>query len=104
MLVSFCDTDGEKFPADYADQYRAWRPVETEQTPEVTLTFNNCNETVWATGTVNLRSGPSTDDDKAGQLNKGQSVTRTGIDTGDYSSWSRVKLAMAQKFMQHQAT
>ena len=98
MLVSFCDTDGKKLPSDYEQQYRAWRPAETEQTledqtPEVTLTFTDCNETVWATGTVNLRSGPSTEDDKVGSLNKNQSVTRIGIGTGDYSSWSKVKLS-----------
>ncbi|WP_160666978.1 SH3 domain-containing protein [Colidextribacter sp. OB.20] len=98
MLVSFCDTDGKKLPSDYEQQYRAWRPAETEQTledqtPEVTLTFTDCNETVWATGTVNLRSGPSTEDDKVGSLNKNQSVTRIGIGIGDYSSWSKVKLS-----------
>lgn len=98
MLVSFCDTDGKKLPSDYEQQYRAWRPTETEQTledqtPEVTLTFTEVNEQVWATGTVNLRSGPSTEDDKVGALNKGNSVTRIGIGTGDYSSWSKVKLS-----------
>ena len=92
MLVSFCDTDGEKLPTDYADQYKSWRPVD-QQAPEVTLTFIEVNETVWATGTVNLRSGPSTNDTKMGQLSKGQSVTRIGIGTGDYSSWSKVKLS-----------
>lgn len=92
ILASFCDTDGEKLPADYADQYKAWRPVD-QQAPEVTLTFTDCNETVYATGTVNLRSGPSTDDEKVGALNKNQSVTRIGIGTGDYASWSKVKLS-----------
>ena len=92
ILTSFCDTDGEKLPADYADQYKAWRPVD-QQAPEVTLTFTDCNETVYATGTVNLRSGPSTDDEKVGALNKNQSVTRIGIGTGDYASWSKAKLS-----------
>lgn len=92
ILTSFCDTDGEKLPADYADQYKAWRPVD-QQAPEVTLTFTEVNETVYATGTVNLRSGPSTDDEKVGALNKNQSVTRIGIGTGDYASWSKVKLS-----------
>lgn len=83
-------------PSDYEAQYRVWRPSVTQQTqaaPESTLTFTDCNETVWATGTVNLRSGPSTEDDKVGSLNKNQSVTRIGIGTGDYSSWSKVKLS-----------
>ncbi len=92
ILASFCDTDGEKLPADYADQYRAWRPAD-QQAPEVVLTFTDCNETVYVTGTVNLRNGPSTNDDKVGSLNKNQSVTRIGIGTGDYASWSKVKLS-----------
>lgn len=92
MLLSFCDTDGEKLPTDYADQYKSWRPVD-QQASEVTLTFTEVNEQVWATGTVNLRSGPSTEDDKVGSLNKNQSVTRIGIGTGDYASWSKVKLS-----------
>ncbi len=83
-------------PSDYGAQYRAWRPSVTQQTqaaPEATITFTEVNEQVWATGTVNLRSGPSTEDDKVGSLNKNQSVTRIGIGTGDYSSWSKVKLS-----------
>ena len=84
-------------PSDYGAQYRAWRPSVTQQTqaaaPEAALTFTEVNETVYATGTVNLRSGPSTEDDKVGSLNKNQSVTRIGIGTGDYSSWSKVKLS-----------
>ncbi len=83
-------------PSDYEAQYRVWRPSVTQQTqaaPESTLTFTDCNETVYATGTVNLSSGPSTEDDKVGSLNKNQSVTRIGIGTGDYSSWSKVKLS-----------
>ena len=83
----------KSLPSDYEAQYREWRPSVISQASEVTLTFTDCNETVWATGTVNLRSGPSTEDDKVGSLNKNQSVTRIGIGTGDYSSWSKVKLS-----------
>lgn len=83
----------KSLPSDYETQYRAWRPSVISQASEITLTFTDCNETVWATGTVNLRSGPSTEDDKVGSLNKNQSVTRIGIGTGDYSSWSKVKLS-----------
>lgn len=61
--------------------------------PENILTFTDCNETVYATDTVNLRSGPSTDDEKIGSLSAGDSVTRTGIGTGDYENWSRVVLS-----------
>lgn len=83
----------KSLPSDYEAQYREWRPSVISQASEVTLTFTDCNETVWATGTVNLRSGPSTEDDKVGSLNKNQSVTRIGIGIGDYSSWSKVKLS-----------
>ena len=84
-------------PSDYEAQYRAWRPSVAQQqqqeNPEVTLTFTAVNEQVWATGNVNLRSGPSTNDEKVGSLSKNQSVTRIGIGTGDYSNWSKVKLS-----------
>lgn len=101
MLDTLCNNDNKQLPADYKDQYKAWRPVDEQSSnqqqeqaaPEVTLTFTSVNEQVWATGTVNLRSGPSTEDAKVGSLNKGNSVTRIGVGTGDYSSWSKVKLS-----------
>ena len=55
--------------------------------------FTAVNEIVYATGTVNIRSGPSVDTEKVGSLNRGDSVTRTGIGTGDYAKWSRVQLS-----------
>ena len=57
-------------------------------TTSPTITFTDVNETVYATGTVNVRSGPSTDNKKLGQLKKGDSVKRTGV--GD-NGWSRVE-------------
>lgn len=66
--------------------------AEPEADPQEIYTFTDCNETVYATSTVNLRSGPGTDHDKVGSMGTGESVTRTGIGTGDYSSWSRVQL------------
>jgi uncharacterized protein YgiM (DUF1202 family) len=93
MIKIIVKSMDKSLPSDYEAQYRAWRPSVISQASEVTLTFTDCNETVWATGTVNLRSGPSTDDDKVGSLNKNQSVTRIGIGTGDYASWSKVKLS-----------
>ena len=87
------DCQGKALPSDYEAQYRKWRPSVISQASEVTLTFTDCNETVWATGTVNLRSGPSTADDKVGSLNKNQSVTRIGIGTGDYANWSKVRIS-----------
>lgn len=79
--------DSVKLPGSYADQYRAWRPVEAVDP------FTEVNETVYATGTVNLRSGPSTAHDKVGSLNKSDSVTRVGIGTADAEGWSRIQLS-----------
>ncbi|MFG6373563.1 MAG: SH3 domain-containing protein [Oscillospiraceae bacterium] len=96
MIKIIVKSMDKSLPSDYETQYRAWRPSvnqQTQQASEVVLTFTDCNETVYATGTVNLRSGPSTEDEKVGALNKNQSVTRIGIGTGDYASWSKVKLS-----------
>ncbi len=93
MIKIIVKSMDKSLPSDYEAQYRAWRPSVISQASEVTLTFTDCNETVWATGTVNLRSGPSTEDDKVGSLNKNQSVTRIGIGTGDYASWSKIRLS-----------
>jgi len=55
--------------------------------------FTDCNETVYAISTVNLRSGPSTDFDKVDGLKTGDSITRVGIGYGDCEGWSIVKLS-----------
>ena len=55
--------------------------------------FTEVNETVYATGTVNLRSGPSTAHDKGGSRNKSDSVTRVGIGTAEAEGWSRIQLS-----------
>lgn len=64
-------------------------PVEEEQAVDL---FTTVNETVYATGAVNLRSGPGTTFDKVGSLSTGDSATRTGIGTGKAENWSRVML------------
>ena len=46
---------------------------------------------MYATTTVNVRSSYSTNSDKLGSLTKAQSVTRTGIGTGDAAGWSRIE-------------
>lgn len=63
-------------------------------TEEVQL-FTDCNETVYATGTVNLRNGAGTSFEKVGSLNKGDSVTRTGtaISGTEAEGWSRIQLS-----------
>ena len=68
-------------------------PEETESQEDEVQLFTEVNETVYATGTVNLRSGPSTAHDKVGSLNKSDSVTRVGIGTAEAEGWSRIQLS-----------
>lgn len=56
-------------------------------TPTPAPTFQNVNQTVYATTEVNVRSSYSTSSSRIGSLQKGQSVTRTGIGS---NGWSRV--------------
>ena len=67
-------------------------PAETteQSTPEVQL-FTDCNETVYATTTVNVRDTYSTSGNKVGSLTKAQSVTRTGTGQGEAAGWSRIE-------------
>lgn len=67
--------------------------AEPEAEPEEIYTFDDCNEIVYATDTVNLRSGPSTDYEKVGSLKSGDSVVRTGIGIDQFENWSRVVLS-----------
>lgn len=67
--------------------------AEPEAEPEEIYTFDDCNEIVYATDTVNLRSGPSTDYEKVGSLKSGDSVVRTGIGIDQFENWSRIQLA-----------
>lgn len=57
--------------------------------------FTDCNETVYATGTVNIRASWTAESEKLGSLGAGESVTRIG--TGkvgtDAEGWSKVSLA-----------
>ncbi len=90
ILVSLVDADESiKLPADYTAQYRNWRPE-----GEVQL-FTEVNETVYATGTVNIRASYTADSDKLGSLSVGQSVTRTGTSIAgtEAEGWSRVELS-----------
>lgn len=67
--------------------------TEPEAEPEEIYTFDDCNEIVYATDTVNLRSGPSTDYEKVGSLKSGDSVVRTGTGIDQFENWSRIQLA-----------
>lgn len=50
-------------------------------------TFKSANDTLYATGDINVRKSYTTDSDIIGNLKKGESITRTGI--GD-NGWSKV--------------
>ena len=63
---------------------------EVEAQPEVQL-FTDCNETVYATTTVNVRDTYSTSGNKVGSLTKAQSVKRTGTGQGEAAGWSRIE-------------
>lgn len=63
---------------------------EVEAQPEVQL-FTDCNETVYATTTVNVRDTYSTSGNKVGSLTTAQSVTRTGTGQGEAAGWSRIE-------------
>ena len=87
------EPEPEQTPATPVETEDTKPPEETEfQEDEVQL-FTEVNETVYATGTVNLRSGPSTAHDKVGSLNKSDSVTRVGIGTAEAEGWSRIQLS-----------
>lgn len=88
------EPEPEQTPATPVETEDTQPPEETEpQEAEQVQLFTEVNETVYATGTVNLRSGPSTAHDKVGSLNKSDSVTRVGIGTADAEGWSRIQLS-----------
>lgn len=60
--------------------------------------FTDVEETVYATGTVNIRSSWSVESEKLGSLGKGDSVIRTGIaiEGTEAEGWSRVKISDGQ--------
>ena len=90
ILISLVDADEAiKLPDNYEQAYRDWRPAEQVQL------FTDCNETVYATGTVNIRASYTADSEKLGSLNKGDSVTRTGIAISgtEAEGWSRIQLS-----------
>ncbi len=66
-----------------------------EDLTEAVQLFEDCNETVYATGTVNIRASYTADSEKLGSLNKGDSTTRTGIAIAgtEAEGWSRIQLS-----------
>ena len=92
-------------PDDYAEDYKAWRiencgtgfkEAEAGEADGATIPeygFTAVDETLYATGTVNLRSGPGTSYDKVGSLSVGATVHRVGIGTGTADGWSQIELS-----------
>lgn len=80
-------------PDDYIQQYLDWRPGGIGNYGQEQYTFEDCDETVYATDTVNERTGPGTTFDVVGTMARGESATRIGKGTGDISDWSKVQLA-----------
>ena len=68
--------------------------AEPQEPVEEVQLFTDCNETVYATGTVNLRASWSAESEKLGSLNAGQSITRTGVSISgtEAEGWSRIQL------------
>ena len=87
------EPEPEQTPAAPVETEDTQPPEETEPQEDEVQLFTDVNETVYATGTVNLRSGPSTAHDKVGSLNKSDSVTRVGIGTAEAEGWSRIQLS-----------
>ena len=87
------EPEPEQTPAPPVETEDTQPPEETESQEDEVQLFTEVNETVYATGTVNLRSGPSTAHDKVGSLNKSDSVTRVGIGTAEAEGWSRIQLS-----------
>ena len=85
--------DVEPEEADGAGTVEGAGSVESDL-EEVQL-FTEVNETVYATGTVNIRASYMADSDKLGSLAVGDSVTRTGIaiEGTEAEGWSRVTLS-----------
>ena len=63
----------------------------TPEAPKV-LEFTTVNETVYATGAVNVRKTYSANGEYMGQLKEGDSVTRTGVSktTAEGYKWSKI--------------
>lgn len=83
-------TDGKMIDTETPEE----ETLEEEAPVEVQL-FTDVEETVYATGTVNIRSSWSSESEKLGSLSRGQSVTRTGtsIQGTEAEGWSRVSLS-----------
>ena len=90
------EPEPEQTPAAPVETEDTQPPEETEpQEAEQVQLFTEVNETVYATGTVNIRASYMADSDKLGSLSVGQSVTRTGTSIAgtEAEGWSRIQLS-----------
>lgn len=90
------EPEPEQTPAAPVETEDTQPPEETEpQEAEQVQLFTEVNETVYATGTVNIRASYTADSDKLGSLSVGQSVTRTGTSIAgtEAEGWSRIQLS-----------
>ena len=89
------EPEPEQTPAAPVETEDTQLPEETESQVEQVQLFTDCNETVYATGTVNIRASYTANSKKLGSLNKGDSVTRTGtaIAGTEAEGWSRIQLS-----------
>ena len=89
------EPEPEQTPAAPVETEATQPPEETESQEDEVQLFTDVNETVYATGTVNIRASYTTDSEKLGSLSVGQSVTRTGtaIAGTEAEGWSRIQLS-----------
>ena len=89
------EPEPEQTPAAPVETEDTQPPEETESQEDEVQLFTDVNETVYATGTVNIRSSWSAESEKLGSLNKGDSATRTGtaIAGTEAEGWSRIQLS-----------
>ena len=89
------EPEPEQTPAAPVETEDTQPPEETESQEDEVQLFTEVNETVYATGTVNIRSSWSAESEKLGSLNKGDSATRTGtaIAGTEAEGWSRIQLS-----------
>ena len=89
------ESEPEQTPAAPVETEDTQPPEETESQEDEVQLFTDVNETVYATGTVNIRASYTTDSEKLGSLSVGQSVTRTGtaIAGTEAEGWSRIQLS-----------
>lgn len=90
----------KELPEDFLDQYVDWRPADdfADASTAYDERFAVTRDTVYATGTVNIREDTSASSTQVGTLNTGESITRTGIGIVGTTAegWARCVLSDGQ--------